>query len=77
MKKRGWKRCIKDCSTISDYSKLMGLTTVCKKGKDYFVVEDYYNFVVIFSPGDFSSFPRENFCELVDLRSIRLKELGI
>jgi hypothetical protein len=49
----------------------MGLTTVCKKGKDYFVVEDYYNFVVIFS------FPRENFCELVDLRSIRLKELGI
>ena len=40
-------------------------------------IEDYYSFLVVFSPGQFCSFERENFIDLDQLRDEKLKELGI
>ena len=78
MRIEGYKRCIKDCSTTNEYAIFMNTPTECKSGQDYFVVEDYYNsFLVVFSPGHFCSFERENFIDLDQLRDEKLKELGI
>jgi hypothetical protein len=70
-------RCIKDCSTTNDYARYMGIPTECKSGQDYFVVEDFYSFWVVFSPGQFCSFPRENFIDKAVLRDNHLLDLGI
>lgn len=74
---KGFKRCIKDCSTTSDYARSMGIPTECKSGQDYFVVEDFYRFLVVFSPGQFCLFPRENFIDKSVLRDNLLEDLGI
>jgi hypothetical protein len=55
----------------------MGIPTECKSGQDYFVVEDFYSFWVVFSPGQFCSFPRENFIDKAVLRDNHLLDLGI